>query len=107
MVTGDNLNTAKAIARECGILTDGEAIEGPVFRDMNIDEMRKLIPKLQVKSFFFLKSYFGYFSPANRRVANCIFFYEPHTIMSLDIGVKFNFGYLTPEAIQDLFLILR
>ena len=53
MVTGDNLNTAKAIARECGILTDGEAIEGPVFRDMNIDEMRKLIPKLQVKSFFF------------------------------------------------------
>lgn len=51
MVTGDNLNTAKAIARECGILTDGEAIEGPVFRDMNINEMRKLIPKLQVKSF--------------------------------------------------------
>lgn len=54
MVTGDNLNTAKAIARECGILTDGVAIEGPVFRDMNINEMRKLIPKLQVKSFFVL-----------------------------------------------------
>ncbi|TVU34703.1 hypothetical protein EJB05_16550 [Eragrostis curvula] len=35
MVTGDNINTAKAIARECGILTDdGIAIEGPEFRVM-------------------------------------------------------------------------
>ncbi|KAK4404834.1 putative calcium-transporting ATPase 9, plasma membrane-type [Sesamum angolense] len=33
MVTGDNINTAKAIARECGMLTDGDlAIEGPDFR---------------------------------------------------------------------------
>lgn len=48
MVTGDNINTAKAIARECGILTDGEAVEGPVFRDMNPEQMKKLIPKLQV-----------------------------------------------------------
>lgn len=59
MVTGDNLNTAKAIARECGILTDGEAIEGPVFRDMNINEMRKLIPKLQVKTFFCPQVFFN------------------------------------------------
>jgi len=49
MVTGDNINTAKAIARECGILTDdGLAIEGPDFRSKSPEEMRKLIPKLQV-----------------------------------------------------------
>uniref|UniRef100_A0A0D9Y0Z4 Calcium-transporting ATPase n=1 Tax=Leersia perrieri TaxID=77586 RepID=A0A0D9Y0Z4_9ORYZ len=49
MVTGDNINTAKAIARECGILTeDGLAIEGPEFREKNLDELLKLIPKIQV-----------------------------------------------------------
>jgi Ca2+-transporting ATPase len=49
MVTGDNINTAKAIARECGILTDdGIAIEGPVFREKSQEEMLDLIPKIQV-----------------------------------------------------------
>ncbi|KAK3217917.1 hypothetical protein Dsin_011887 [Dipteronia sinensis] len=49
MVTGDNINTAKAIARECGILTpDGVAVEGPEFRNMSPDEMKRIIPKLQV-----------------------------------------------------------
>ncbi|KAJ7534406.1 hypothetical protein O6H91_13G093000 [Diphasiastrum complanatum] len=48
MVTGDNINTAMAIARECNILTDGEAIEGPEFRNLSIEEMRKKIPNLQV-----------------------------------------------------------
>ncbi|KAL4604228.1 hypothetical protein ACB092_10G177800 [Castanea dentata] len=49
MVTGDNINTAKAIARECGILTsEGIAIEGPVFREKSEEELRKIIPKLQV-----------------------------------------------------------
>ncbi|KAF1872568.1 hypothetical protein Lal_00016870 [Lupinus albus] len=49
MVTGDNINTAKAIARECGILTDdGIAIEGPDFREKTQEEMFELIPKIQV-----------------------------------------------------------
>ncbi|XP_078178069.1 calcium-transporting ATPase 10, plasma membrane-type-like [Carex rostrata] len=49
MVTGDNINTAIAIARECGILTDeGIAIEGPVFREKSLEEMIQLIPKIQV-----------------------------------------------------------
>ncbi|XP_031270709.1 calcium-transporting ATPase 1 [Pistacia vera] len=49
MVTGDNINTAKAIARECGILTDdGIAIEGSEFREKNDEELSALIPKIQV-----------------------------------------------------------
>ncbi|CAA7387823.1 unnamed protein product [Spirodela intermedia] len=49
MVTGDNITTAKAIARECGILTDeGIAIEGPEFREKSLEEMMDLIPKIQV-----------------------------------------------------------
>ncbi|KAL7083673.1 hypothetical protein ACP275_14G177400 [Erythranthe tilingii] len=49
MVTGDNINTAKAIARECGILTgDGIAIEGSEIRDRSPEEMAEIIPKLQV-----------------------------------------------------------
>ncbi|KAL3505905.1 hypothetical protein ACH5RR_031287 [Cinchona calisaya] len=49
MVTGDNINTAKAIAGECGILTDdGIAIEGPDFRLKSEEELHEIIPKLQV-----------------------------------------------------------
>ncbi|CAA3018213.1 calcium-transporting ATPase 11, plasma membrane-type isoform X1 [Olea europaea subsp. europaea] len=49
MVTGDNISTAKAIAKECGILTDdGIAMEGPDFRGKSTREMKLLIPKLQV-----------------------------------------------------------
>ncbi|WVZ91014.1 hypothetical protein U9M48_037247 [Paspalum notatum var. saurae] len=49
MVTGDNINTAKAIARECGILTeDGIAIEGPEFREKSLEELLELVPRIQV-----------------------------------------------------------
>ncbi|KAI3750311.1 hypothetical protein L2E82_20945 [Cichorium intybus] len=49
MVTGDNINTARAIAKECGILTEGGlAIEGPVFRAKSEDEKREIAPKIQV-----------------------------------------------------------
>ncbi|KAF2763884.1 calcium-translocating P-type ATPase [Teratosphaeria nubilosa] len=49
MVTGDNILTAKAIAKECGIHTQGGlALEGPDFRKMSKTEQRAIIPKLQV-----------------------------------------------------------
>lgn len=49
MVTGDNIATAKAIARQCGILTeDGLAVEGPAFRKMTPKEVDKILPTLQV-----------------------------------------------------------
>ena len=49
MVTGDNVHTAKHIARECGILTEGgRAIEGPVFRSMPEEDLIPMLPKLQV-----------------------------------------------------------
>ena len=49
MVTGDNIQTAKAIATECGILTPGgEVMEGPEFRRMSKLQLDEKLPKLQV-----------------------------------------------------------
>jgi hypothetical protein len=51
MVTGDNIHTARHIARECGILTEsGVALEGPNFRNMPAHELIPLLPKLQVRA---------------------------------------------------------
>ena len=49
MVTGDNIATACAIARQCGILTEsGKALEGPIFRNMTPKEVDRMLPDLQV-----------------------------------------------------------
>ncbi|KAF9987462.1 hypothetical protein BGZ75_000564 [Mortierella antarctica] len=49
MVTGDNILTAKSIATQCGIYTQGGIImEGPKFRALSGEEMDAVIPRLQV-----------------------------------------------------------
>lgn len=54
MVTGDNLQTAKAIALECGILdseadaTEPNLIEGKVFRAISEKERELVADKISV-----------------------------------------------------------
>ena len=49
MVTGDNIATACAIAKQCGILKqDGGVIEGPTLRSLTPAELDSILPKLQV-----------------------------------------------------------
>lgn len=52
MVTGDNLITAKAIAKNCHILSGNEnsnsAMEGPKFRQLSKNERLRIVPKLKV-----------------------------------------------------------
>jgi Ca2+-transporting ATPase len=49
MVTGDYIGTAKAVARQCGILTDdGVAISGADFSALSKLDLLTLLPKLQV-----------------------------------------------------------
>ena len=49
MVTGDNTYTAQHIARECGILSEGGvALEGPDFRNRSDEELKELLPSVQV-----------------------------------------------------------
>jgi Ca2+-transporting ATPase len=50
MLTGDNIDTAKNIAKECGIYREGidEAIEGPAFRKLSNEQVDDIIPRLSV-----------------------------------------------------------
>ena len=52
MVTGDNLQTAKAIALECGILTSeadaSESIVGKGFRELTESEREERAEKISV-----------------------------------------------------------
>jgi Ca2+-transporting ATPase len=49
MVTGDNIITARAIAKECGIYTEGGIVmEGPKFRKLSEAEFKEILPNLQV-----------------------------------------------------------
>ncbi|ORZ01385.1 PMCA-type calcium-translocating P-type ATPase [Syncephalastrum racemosum] len=49
MVTGDNVITAKSIAKQCEIYTPGGLVmEGPTFRHLSPSEMDAVLPRLQV-----------------------------------------------------------
>jgi len=48
MCTGDNLLTAKAIAKQCGIYKGGEAISGSDWRKLSDEEKREKAPKIEV-----------------------------------------------------------
>ncbi|KDD73944.1 hypothetical protein H632_c1709p1 [Helicosporidium sp. ATCC 50920] len=48
MVTGDNVHTARHIARECGILGEGDGVlEGPEFRAMSRAQVLAALPRLR------------------------------------------------------------
>ncbi|KAG2233877.1 hypothetical protein INT48_005218 [Thamnidium elegans] len=49
MVTGDNMLTAKSIARQCGIYVYGSiTMDGPTFRKLSDEERLNILPRLRV-----------------------------------------------------------
>lgn len=48
LFTFKDITTAKAIAQSCGILSNGIAMEGPEFRNLSIEELDRILPRLQV-----------------------------------------------------------
>lgn len=49
MVTGDNMLTAKSIARQCGMYTVGDqALDGPSYRRLTTPERHALLPSLKI-----------------------------------------------------------
>jgi len=51
LFSGDNIHTARHIARECGILheQDHQCLEGPVFRAMDKEDLIHMLPNLRVR----------------------------------------------------------
>nr|GEY52241.1 calcium-transporting ATPase 2, plasma membrane-type-like [Tanacetum cinerariifolium] len=80
MVTGDNITTAKAIDRKCGILTDdGIAIEGPDFREKSLKVLLIIIRKIQER--------------LAKKPCGCIclrFLVHPFEVFKLTVGEMFN-----------------
>lgn len=91
MITGDNINTAKAIARECGILTeDGLAIEGPEFREKNPKELFELIPKMQVCHVSYVYLWLASFYPSRKfscwsLPVHCRYWPDPHHLTNIHL----------------------
>lgn len=49
MCTGDNVLTARSIARQCGMFTPGGIVmEGPVFRKLSDADRLEIVPRLQI-----------------------------------------------------------
>lgn len=80
MVTGDNIHTAKAIAKECGIYDPdyGVALEGPVFRAMSPAQLDEVLPRLQVLArsspndkYLLVTRLNGHGIPADEEVRTC------------------------------------
>jgi magnesium-transporting ATPase (P-type) len=87
MVTGDNIQTAKAIARQCGILTEGGvAVEGPALRRMTPAQLDAILPDLQASRVRPLV--FAEVASASARhlsVAAVVNITSPHFIARLDV----------------------
>lgn len=80
-VTGDNLQTAVQIAKECGILTErGQAMEGPEFRRLSVKELDKAsslrIPRLHRPAFTHIVSSIY---PRSSRACRCLPGHLPQT----------------------------
>ncbi len=48
MFTNDNVITAKSITAQCGIYTNGEVMKESIFCNLPLEEMDKILPRLQV-----------------------------------------------------------
>lgn len=77
MVTGDNIQTARAIALECGILTseadatEPNIIEGKSFRALSETQREEIAGKISVWSVYLLFPHCNFFCIEKILVLNC------------------------------------